>query len=574
MKALKYIFFCTLSAILCSSCEDYFDPENHTVLNGNSYIKEQSELYSGYLGVINKLQAVGDKAIYLTDTRAELLEPTGNNDELIDLYNYEPDLSGNSYADPAQYYDMLIACNDFLYKAKMYKDAHSQSIDMEHYRGLVSCIVRLKTWTTFTLAKIYGEVVWFDDPMLTMKDITSLETLSLDEALDRCALYLEEGFDGVNGQHTMDWEEWITSVNAEDASAGDYYYWNKMVPDYFVLAADIALWREEYQKVVDLILPAMHDVLLTTDLRSGQVTWLCAGSYGSSYSRFFDNTSPTALTTVNVIIYDYANGQRNYLLQHFYNDYMLRPSLAGRLNYSDTKFNPLVEGTVDTRYANFIGDKGDANFYFHKYRKLSGSPRSNPLQDDTHIYLYRTVDLYFMLAEAFNHLCQSEVTHYLINTGVNSKWKNDGMKYDENGEKVIFGLPCDILFDEWTSNPKRGGRSYPDTGIRGTRGDRTFEIFDSLKSYTEEEVRAMQLHNDLQILEERILEQAGEGKTYEAMRRLARRYDDLTIMTRYICPKYNLEPEGGRNNSALIQQRIIEQNGFVPWNLKVASSVH
>lgn len=572
MKTLKYILLGALLPMVCTSCDDYFDPENKTVLDGNSYIKEQSELYSGYLGVINKLQDVGDKSIYLTDTRAEMLEPTGNNDELLDIYNYEPDLSGNSYADPAKYYDLLIACNDFLYKAKTYKDAHSESVDMDHYRGLVSCVVRLKAWTCFTLAKIYGEVAWFDDPMLAMQDVSSLDIVNLDEALDRCADLLETGYDGVDGKHTMDWAEWITSVNADDASAGDYYYWGKMVPDYFVLAADIALWRGEYQRVVDLIMPAMHEVLLTTDLRSGQVTWLCAGSYGSSYPRLFDNTNPTTLATVNVILYDYANGQRNYLIHHFYNEYMLRPSQAGMDFYSNPEFNPLKEGTVDGRLAHFVAEKG-GKYYFHKYRKLSGSYRDNPLQDDVHIYLYRSVDLYFMLAEAFNHLRQSEVSHFLINQGVNTKWKNN-MRYDENGEKIIFGFPCDALFDEWTANPKRGGRSYPDSGIRGTKGDRDIYIFDTLKTYTDEEALAMQLHNDLEILEERLLEQPGEGKTYEAMRRLARRYNDFTIMTRYICPKYNLEPQGGKNDSILIHNRIVEQNGFVPWDLKSKSSVH
>lgn len=560
MKKIKNIIrwgLCCMTALAATSCDDYFEPDNATVLDGDNYIKEQSELYSGYLGVINKLQDVGDKAIYLTDTRAELLEPTGNNDELVDIYNYEPDLSGNSYADPAKYYDLVIACNDYLAKVKSYKDAHAEAIDMDHYEGLVSCIVRLKAWTYFTIAKIYGQAAWFDTPMLTLVDIASLETLDLDETLDRCSLLLEEGFDGVDGKHTMDWAEWILSVNADDATAGDYYYWNKMVPDYFVLAADIALWRGEYQKVIDLILPAMNEVLITTDLRSGQATWLCAGSYGNSYSRIFDALTPSSLAAVDVITYDYANGQRNYLIQHFYNDYMLRPSVVGVNRYLDFEFNPRAEDKVDRRYSNFIGER-DGELYFHKYRRLSGSSRSNSLQDDVHIYIYRNIDLYFMLAEAYNQLLRSDVTESLINDGVNKKFLDEGLLYHP-------------LFNEWTKSTFRGTRVYCDGGVRGNTGllGRDIHIFDSLKVYTEQEVETITRHNDSLIVCERILEQPGEGKTYESMLRVARRYGDYSIIANFVCPKYPLHQQ------EVIRQRIVAEGGyFVPWDLKKKSSVH
>lgn len=560
MKQIKNIIrlgLCCMTTLVATSCDDYFEPDNATFLDGDNYIKEQSELYSGYLGVINKLQDVGDKAIYLTDTRAELLEPTGNNDELVAIYNYEPDLAGNSYADPAKYYDLVIACNDYLAKAKAYKDAHAEAIDEDHYQGLVSCIIRLKAWTYFTMAKIYGQVVWFDDPMLTLQDIDSFEMLDLDETLERCALLLGEGFDGVDGNHTMDWAEWILSVNADDATVGDYYYWNKMVPDYFVLAADIALWRGEYQKVIDLILPAMNEVLITTELRSGSVTWLCAGSYGSNYSKFFDATTPNSLTTVDVITYDYANGQRNYLIQHFYNDYMLRPSVVGAARYSDYVFNPRAEDKVDRRYTNFIGER-DGQLYFHKYRRLSGSARSNSLQDDVHIYLYRSVDLYFMLAEAFNQIQQPEVSASLINNGINTKFLNEGILYHP-------------LFNEWTTKPLRGSRVYPDTGIRGNAGldSLSFSLFKETEEYTEIQTRDTLLRNDILMLRERILEQPGEGKTYEAMLRVARRYGDYSIITDFVTPKYPNE-----NQQEIVRQRILAGGYFVPWDLKKKLSVH
>ncbi len=120
MKKFKIeIILMGVLAMIFASCSDFFEPNNDTTLNGDRYIKEGSELYSGFLGIITKIQAIGDKAIYLTDMRGELLEPTENTPaDLYSIFNYDDDLSGNTYADPAKYYDVIIACNDYLQKAK------------------------------------------------------------------------------------------------------------------------------------------------------------------------------------------------------------------------------------------------------------------------------------------------------------------------------------------------------------------------------------------------------------------------------------------------------------------------
>ena len=70
MKKFKIeIILMGVLAMIFASCSDFFEPNNDTTLNGDRYIKEGSELYSGFLGIITKIQAIGDKAIYLTDMR-------------------------------------------------------------------------------------------------------------------------------------------------------------------------------------------------------------------------------------------------------------------------------------------------------------------------------------------------------------------------------------------------------------------------------------------------------------------------------------------------------------------------
>ena len=117
---LKYVLLSM--TFFLGACNDFFNVETKNVLDHDGYITEESEMYSGYIGIMTKVQAIGDKVIYLTDTRGELLEPTKNApSELYSIYNYDTDLTGNSYADPAAYYDVIIACNDYLSKLYDYK---------------------------------------------------------------------------------------------------------------------------------------------------------------------------------------------------------------------------------------------------------------------------------------------------------------------------------------------------------------------------------------------------------------------------------------------------------------------
>lgn len=117
---------CGIAMMGLSACSDFFEPDNNTMLKGDDYIKEASEMYAGFLGVATKMQAIGDKAIYLTDSRAEMMIPTDRDVDMYALSNYESDLTGNKYADPAKYYDLIISCNDYLQKIYEFKQAHLQ----------------------------------------------------------------------------------------------------------------------------------------------------------------------------------------------------------------------------------------------------------------------------------------------------------------------------------------------------------------------------------------------------------------------------------------------------------------
>lgn len=543
---LRYVI-CGMVLAGFSACADFFEPESNTMLKGDKYIKEASEMYAGFLGVVTKIQAIGDKNISLNEARAELMIPTDRDVEMYSLANYSSNLKGNSYADPAKYYDLIISCNDYLQKIYEFKQTHLYSIDMDHYKGLVGSAVRVKTWTYFTMAKIYNEVVWFDDPMQEMKDYSEYPKLNLDQTIEKCVSYLETGFDGISGKYTMPWTEWIASDNS--LSAGSYTFWDLMTPQYFVLAAELALWQERYQDVVDLILPQMNEAFASG---SSYTKWMCAANYHNAYERgqIFTGEQPSTMAAVSVIIYNYKKNQTNKTRDDFYSAPILRPSEAAITRYTSKDFNPNAytkPDQRDPRFSTHFNQDAYGNWRMQKWRYRS----------DNFIYMYRNVELYFMLIEAFNHLPDRfEERYVLMNEGVSNYFPDGGVKYPG-------------FTNDWTRVGGAVTHTYADTGMRGTWGASSTST--SLLCRDMKKEPGNERHNDLELLKEICIEMPCEGKTFPAMIRMAKRYNDPTIISDLVCGKYG---EEDASTAADVRAKIESGDYFVHWNMGDTSSEH
>lgn len=545
-KNILKIFALICATVTFSACDDFFNVDTDNVLDHNDYMDEESEMYSGYIGVLAKLQPIGDKAIYLTDTRGEMLQPTLNAPtELYALYNYADDLTGNSYADPAPYYEVIIACNDYLLKLYEYKEeAKSISINMDHYKSLIAGTLRIKAWTYLTLAKIYGQAIWFDDPLREMKDLAQYPLLNIDTTVEKCKSLLDKGFDGVAGNYAMfKWREWLDPDTATAQSA--YRIWDFMGIPYFALYAELCLWSGDYQKAADLLLAAMDDRFsgrvsgTEKGVGSQECEWLRNERDMARWSgQMYTKKTPDYEEVVSVIFYDHSQGQTNQLLTHFGqtypNKYLLAPSEAGMARFSDPDFNPQGTGTDNRISGTFREQNG--NWVINRFRNTEA------YQEDVVLYTYRGADLYFMLTEALNNLGRTEEAGVLLNIGV-------GVYFGAgNGASAWPG------FSDWwcTKLPNGNNRGYSDKGIRGL-----FNL--GARPFTDDDTK----FNDLSILDEMMLEFCCEGRIYPAMIRMAKRYNDPSIIADRVCPKYEASGMDGE-----IRSKIIAGGYFVPWDLK------
>ncbi len=548
MKTISKTILLLLLVIFTTSCKDFFQPETDDVLNGDDYIKAQTEVYTGYLGIITKMQAVGDKSIYLTDTRGELLEPTSNTpSELIAIYNYADNLTGNSYANPAGYYDVVIACNDFISNMFEYKKEFAESVNKDHFDCLISSAIRVKVWAYLTIGKIYGKALWFDDPMIKIQDLSDsskFELKDLDGIVSACKKLLTEGIEGIDGRLTFSWYQWLDPET--DLATSAYRYWDYMTPEFEGLYAELCLWSGDYQEAATTLLNVMNAKFATST--SDGTPWIRNVTLNGNYQTIWNNTDPYPREVVSAIIYDYANNQTNSLLKHFGieypNQYLLRPSQVGMDRFNDNTFNPKGSGT-ETRMGVTYKQGSQGRYYISKYRP-NNSKRAYPYQDDVHIYLYRASEYHFMLAEALNNLGRLEEAAALINGGVGGKFPTGGVTWAG-------------FTDDWTGSTSLGTRKYPNVGIRGTfaLGNREFRTVASAEG-----LEAAKMFNDKAIMDEMLLEFPCEGKIYPALIRVAKRWNDYNIVADRVCPKYEGKAEE-------IRAKILAGGYFVPYDLQL-----
>ena len=67
------------------------------------------------------------------------------------------------------------------------------------------------------LAKIYGEAIYFDDPLSEYQDIAKYPKLGFDQIIDKCLELMNTGMYGVDGKQITRWRTFLfPSITGEN----------------------------------------------------------------------------------------------------------------------------------------------------------------------------------------------------------------------------------------------------------------------------------------------------------------------------------------------------------------------
>jgi len=581
MKKYFISAFMALTAFVSfTACDDVMETDPDNILLEDDYISKESEMYRGFLGIVTRMQEVGDQAIFLTDPRCNYLETTGNAPVALQNINNYAATDGNEYADPTGYYAVISACNnfvsemdDFYYKVN---GALSDSAKV-HIPRMISCATRIKAWSYYMLGRIYGEAYWYDedlDGITSLNDASVFTHLDMKGICDKCIEVLDGGVQAcgrtVPADLTMDWTRWVNPVNGND----NYQFWAYMTPAWLPLRAELTAWRTNYENdaaaktdwqwVQKNVLQFLSDAISA----NGSDYYSCSMQIILEYPYLFwaeQVSYPQQI--LSGIFYDYENKQYNRLVQYFCPEwpgdgYYLRPS-----DYSATLYNESdIRGPKQLLVNNVLGDQPCFTKYYYTRLNNQGYLRDKIFEIEPAIPLFRGHDLHFLLAEAENHLGHPEVASTLLNMGLLNTYPG--------GETT---LPTDSLDGTpiWDENYKvwfASSGGYGDIGIVGANRAKEHELSTyedwvaANPSATEADWRWSKdrmKEYDLALADEYLKEFTGEGKAYSYLVKMAERYNgDYRIIYDRVAGKYDA------SHAATVQSSLAEKY-FIDWNLKV-----
>ena len=439
-----------------TSCEDMFTAENTLVTTD---LAPKDTLYQ-MMGIIQRMQKLADRTVLLGEIRADLVEvdPIHASADIQELSVNKVSLN-NVYNKPADYYAVINNCNVFLTKV----DSARFGQGIRRYFEKEICSVKcFRAWCYLELVKIYGEVPFITQPVLTSGQAEDIlltgQKADMKTILDFCIADLQKYPD-------MPENEELRQSYGNKMYAGIKY--NEMMIPVRALLAELYLWRASYTNSQQDYLNAIamyHDFFTfpREEVNTGNydVAWMDRDFHGmsDSYINYFIGASelcagvlPMDTTTYYGNVADLAAVFNSKYSNKYYpaaipSQRMKDISKSQDYCYytTDGKISEIIMGSHNPNdYENklYEGDLRLSSIYYtmSNFRESQYNSDVNPMMMVNYKYytstssdrriqyipLFRYTTLYLHMAEALNRAGFPETAFAILAHGLSYYTMND-----------------------------------------------------------------------------------------------------------------------------------------------------
>ncbi len=487
------------AGMLSTSCEDMFTPDNSLV---ETNMTPQDTVFQ-IMGIVRSMEKVVDKSIVLGDVRADLVDVTSENNPNaptdIQQISKNQISEDNTYNSPADFYSVINSCNVYL----AYVDSLLETKGKKKYREEVIAAKTFRAWAYLELAKIYGEVPFFTEPLLTASagDAVLADAGSRKNLVDICNVMIDDQREGLGIYKGIDENNELLPYYSTDYESIPY---RKFFIPLRLMLAELYLYRGSYtHNKADFREAAIlyHDFLTFTNeehnMYYSRSTWNRTGSnFDTSYRNNFiygrnlnnditlipmDTISYNGVTTDIRSVFNgqYGSNVNNYypyvsasngLLElsqsQLYFDYVENSSTdyytevkpRDKSYYTVSKNNPEWD-MGDLRFRSNIDleeKKEDRHpeynsLYPQIYKYTDGSVNVNGDERPYYIRLYRLSTIYLHFAEALNRAGFPETAFAVLKYGLSDEVMNDRSiisqsEYNEMADIPSYGFASNLAY--------------------------------------------------------------------------------------------------------------------------------
>ena len=442
---VKYIIcgICVICGMV--SCSDFFDQQSEHIIfaEENHLVNAKDTIYS-VTGILNKLQAIGDRTILLGEVRGDLVDLTNDaNGDLRELANFNIS-DDNRYNVPRDYYAVINNCNYFIEKVDTgMKNNRNDYLFMREY----AAVKAIRAWTYLQLVLNYGEVPFVTEPILSKQDA---EKYYPPYKLQAICEYFINDLAPLTERWGNEYPRYGTIRNND--SRLFYFPLN-------IVLGDLNLWLASETGSKDTYREAAYRYYKYINERNGDnsayptgVNYYAWETGTSSWNSIFGRSSGTLSSEgygtnsemITMIAGDSIPAEGNYSeLRNLFNsntDNNYRVSIIpsqSMFNLSESQKFCCVETNGTTAY--YAPDnltehrKGDLRLYwYYSWGWATNRSTGERMEtsyidkyDSQNIHIYRRYMIYLRLAEALNGAGYPRAAFQILSTGINNEIKDD-----------------------------------------------------------------------------------------------------------------------------------------------------
>lgn len=421
MKKLLSILSIAGFLIVSSGCTDWLDirPESEIVLDDFWQNESQvNQVMAACYRSMTEPDVMGKMLVWGELRSDNVTYGRGMNSDMSKIVNF--DISAdNGYCHWGSFYTVINNCNNFLYYAPGVVELDANFTESK-LRSMEAEVLTLRALIYFYLVRTFEKVPWVDEPSINDAQDYRIPQSSEDEILDNLVSDLQTAMKfSRDNYETNSYTKGRITTNAVRA-----------------LLADIYLWREDYNKCIEMCDQILNDPDSDLELVQGENVITNVFYQGNSKESIFE------LQFDNDLMF-------NWIVRDFFGDYSNQagqwsfPGVLVTGKYSPYNFNAgsSKESSEDLREKDFLRQEiGGDKYYVFKY---AGAQRyENPTTEvSTYYYrnvtanwiVYRLSEIYLMKAEAMIQLeTNTEEAVELINT----IYMRSNIEEDEQGLKA------------------------------------------------------------------------------------------------------------------------------------------
>ncbi|MDP4276097.1 MAG: RagB/SusD family nutrient uptake outer membrane protein [Bacteroidota bacterium] len=580
MKTIKSFLLASVLFVAALTAFTSCDVNTTTVMfdEDNNLNSARDTVYS-VLGIINKLEMLADQTVLLGEVRGDLVTTALEFNEGADftalgkLANFEQgdDTTYNKYSN---YYAVINNCNYFISRADEDLMNHQQSIFLKE----IAVIKAYRAWTYLQLAKIYGTVPFYTEPLLSYSDIQAVAN------------------DPTNRKGMKDICSWLIEdlkpyVEVGTPSYSSFTYGDNVTIDsrlfFFpirLVLGDLYLWKGTYTSDADDYAKAAqyyrdylyeNEKMASSSFAIKYTTDQFMSINYNNWARQFSQVSNADRIAVIPMALKASYGRTSLLHSIFRTNLVSSPlldDLSDSTYYcyasNTTEFSLIRDSVYTNAWYNYTYTPGEVAYTTGDLR-LNGSCMSNlsgtkggriitkQNASNPHVTIYRTGIVYYRLAEAINRAGFPITAFNMLKYGLST---GNLIKYDQNGEYARLKASGYTFFD-LGDNQNIGLHAK---GCGNAEMDELHYSFPTIKAITPTISDSVDAVENL-ICNEDAFESAFEGQRFfDLMRMSIRRNDPSFLASRIARRNHPNASESEIKATALYQKLLNTTNWFLP----------